>query len=94
MKSCSFCGQPADTGTTFKLTDDEKKALAEAGVPAEEVSYCAPCMRVFRDRKMGAEVLKGFFEMKLRIAGVASPEKHAKRFHEFLLKRAASKPVS
>lgn len=81
---CCVCQQEREGGEVFILTDEERSAIGPEA--PEELYYCRPCLRVMQDRQGGAELLKGLYEMNLREAGVADPQRFAERFHATLLK--------
>jgi len=94
---CCVCGSKTtpEQSTTFQLTAEEKLALRRAGQPEVNVcTYCRGCLKILSNREQGAQLLKGVLQTNLRIAGVATAEQQAQRFHNFLLDKAARKPIS
>lgn len=89
MDECCMCGQPFVIGESFRLTDEEMETI---GPHAErEVHYCSGCLKSSRHLELGANILSGIFERKLRAAGVAGADEIAERFKKSLLEAATRK---
>lgn len=84
---CCVCQRSFSEGEILVLTPDEA-----VGGSADTVGYCAPCLRIMRDRESGAQLLKGLYEMRLREAGVQNAKGLAEKFYA-KLKQATTKKM-
>jgi len=95
---CINCGRdrPQESGTVFKLTDQERAIIEKvAGEPPPiELFYCAPCYRVVTDREMGARLISGQLEIRLRLAGHPKAKQAAEAFYKLLISKSVAKQVS
>jgi hypothetical protein len=96
MTTCCFCKRSREAFKTVKLSDEEKKfVLRHTGsIPPDEYTYCKACWKVATDRTQGASLVKGLLQVQYQRAGVRNAEAMATRVHDFLIKKAAPKPVS
>jgi len=95
---CVNCGRDREQheGTVIELTEQDRKYIERAfkeGAPSE-VFYCQPCYRVLTDREMGARLIAGQLEVRLRLAGHPRAQKVGEAMYKFLLSKAAPKQVS
>ena len=79
--ACCVCHKPNE-GTTFTLTPEERGSFPNS---PETVHYCRACLRVMQDRETGAQLLRGFYEMRLRELGVPNAREAADQFHKKLI---------
>lgn len=84
-KTCFVCQRSFVEGKTFLLTAEEKAAIGSEAL--NEIHYCLACLKVMQDPVTGPQLLKGFYEMSLREAGVPqeAASKMAARFHKKLI---------
>jgi len=82
-KICVICNNSAEDGESFPLTDAERKLFPDL---APITFYCTPCARVIKDPILGAQLLKGLYEMQIRGLGVPNARAVAETFHAKLLK--------
>lgn len=84
---CSVCKRdwPEGTCKVIKLTEEEQQFARQAGETDTEYAYCPPCWRVLSDKQMGAQFLKGHFQVQLRSQGVLDAEERAQKFYSGLL---------
>jgi len=95
---CVNCGRDREQheGTLIELTEQDRKYIEQAfkeGAPSE-VFYCQSCYRVLTDREMGARLIAGQLEVRLRLAGHPRAQKVGEAMYKFLLSKAAPKQVS
>lgn len=93
---CSVCNRERKEGQTITLTAEERQAMSKAslGPVSESYFYCQACYRILTDRVQGAQLYRGLLQASLARSGVRNSNHIASRFYQFLVDRAAKKPVS
>ncbi len=95
---CVNCGRerPPDSGTVLKLTESERDliTMSTGETPPLEYFYCQPCYRVITDREMGARLIAGQIEIRLRMMGHPKAQEVAERMYKFLIEKSSQKQVS
>lgn len=95
---CSNCGRERSesAGSVLKLSEDEQAHIAKlTGAPSPiELFYCKPCYRIVTDREMGARLISGQIEVRLRLAGHPRAQQIAESFYRLLIEKSTSKQVS
>jgi len=83
---CCVCDRQwaDDLCHTLHLTEDEKEYMAQSGqVVPDTYHYCPACWRILSDKNMGAQLIKGTIQTRLRSRGVPN----ADAFGQLLFKR-------
>jgi hypothetical protein len=94
---CVNCSRERDpsTGKIITLTEDERRVIAEAlGEAPTTYFYCIPCYRILTDREMGARMISGQLEIRLRAGGNPRAQQIAETLYKFLIEKSAAKQVS
>ena len=90
---CCICSQTREC-VVLTLTDEERAAASKVGTNlGETLAYCKACYKIATDPFVGAQLIKGLLEMRLRASGNPRAEEAGKKLHEFLI-RKAKRPVS
>jgi hypothetical protein len=94
---CVNCGRdrPEADCSTLVLTEDERNVIRSlTGDAPVQLVFCKPCYRVITDREMGARLISGQLEARLRIAGNPKAQQIAETLYKFLIDKSKSKQVS
>lgn len=96
MTTCCFCKRQREAFKVVTLSDMEKAFILRQTkvMPPDEYSYCGACWKIATDRNQGASLVKGLLQIQYQRAGVRNAEALATQVHDFLMKKAAPKPVS
>lgn len=89
LETCCLCDRPFTTGKTYDLTEAEKALIGEDA--PKSFSYCDGCLRVAQNLKQGAQVLRGYYERRLRERDVPNAGHLADQFHQRLVEAATRK---
>lgn len=85
---CCVCGRewPDERIHTLQLTAEEKAHIKSLGKEApESYPYCFPCWKILSDKVMGAQLIKGLIQSKLRASGVQRAELLSQVFFQRLI---------
>ena len=79
-----------------KVSEEDRAIISSAmGEPApSEYFYCKPCYRVITDREMGARLIAGQVEIRLRMGGHPKAQQIGEAVYKFLIEKSAKKQVS
>jgi hypothetical protein len=95
---CVNCGRdrPESSGTMLKLTEEDQRLIGSASgeTPPAELFYCKPCYGVLTDREMGARLISGQLEVRLRLANHPRARQVAEALYKYLIERSKNKQVS
>ena len=68
---CCVCNREWATCKVIQLTEAEKQHLRDTSQAYEDqYAYCPPCWKVLSDKLMGAQFIKGTFQVQLKARGV------------------------
>lgn len=93
---CCICNREREDLHIVNLTQEEMTVLKKAALEAvqDSYAYCQACWKVIGDRNQGAQLYKGLMQVNLARFGVRNADAIAERYYQFLVNRAAKKPLS
>lgn len=95
---CANCGRerPEGSGSVIKLTEDDQAMIQRVtGEPSPtEFFYCTPCYRIVTDPELGARMISGQLEMRLRMKGHPKAQQIAEGLYKLLKEQSKNKKVS
>ncbi len=95
---CVNCSRerPESTGTVIQLTDEERGLIRKMSgdEPPTSYFYCKTCYRIITDREMGARMISGQLEIRLRAAGNPTAQEIAEKLYKLLIDKSTHKQVS
>jgi hypothetical protein len=84
-----------NAGKVIELTEEERNLITmTVGEAPSSYFYCTPCYRILTDREMGARMIAGQLEIRLRASGNPRAQQIAETLYKFLIEKSATKQVS
>ena len=83
---CCVCNREWANCKVIQLTEGEKQHLRQKGQAYEDqYAYCTACWKVLSDKLMGAQFIKGNFQVQLKARGVQEAEELSQTLFDGLL---------
>lgn len=97
MKCINCARERAPTaGKVIELTEEDRRLIrmTTGEESPTEYFYCNACYRIVTDREMGARMISGQLEIRLRAAGNPNAQQIAETFYKFLIEKSTKQQVS